>query len=112
MINLDLCPYYRKYYEYIIADEMMRINSINKRNSRMSENTTYTVAELAKFDGTGGKPAYVAVNGIVYDISREATWGGATHFGLEAGKDLTAQFNSCHGQMQTLAKLPKVGVLV
>lgn len=71
----------------------------------------FTLTELAKYDGAMGRPAYVAVNGIVYDVSNEATWGGASHFGLMAGKDLTAQFQSCHGTENILSKLPKVGIL-
>lgn len=70
-----------------------------------------TLKELCTFDGMSGRPAYVAVNGIVYDVSNEATWGGASHFGLMAGKDLTAQFDSCHGMIAVLSKLPRVGIL-
>jgi predicted heme/steroid binding protein/rubrerythrin len=71
----------------------------------------FTLSELAQFDGSMGRPAYVAVNGIVYDVSNNATWGGGTHFGLDAGKDLTPEFQSCHGIESILAKLPKVGIL-
>lgn len=72
----------------------------------------FTLEELAYYDGSSGKPAYAAVNGIVYDVSKEAVWGGGTHFGLYAGKDLTDRFQSCHGQGEILGRLPKVGVLV
>lgn len=72
----------------------------------------FTLAELAQFDGAGGRPAYVAVDRVVYDVSREATWGGATHFGLYAGRDLTLQFAGCHGKAEVLRNLPRVGVLV
>lgn len=58
-----------------------------------------------------GKPAYVAVNGIVYDVSANSKWSGATHFSLTAGKDLSPEFESCHGVANKLAKLLKVGVL-
>lgn len=45
-------------------------------------------------------------------MSREATWGGGTHFGLYAGKDLSTQFMGCYkGIIEILNKLPKVGVL-
>lgn len=72
----------------------------------------FTSEELAAFDGSHGKPAYVAVNGNVYDMSKEAVWGGGTHFGLYAGKDLTPQFMACHkGMVEILTKLPKVGTL-
>jgi predicted heme/steroid binding protein len=83
--------------------------SLNQENFRQQRE--FTIEELSNNDGSGGKPAYVAVNGIVYDVSNEPTWGGASHFGLIAGKDLTAQFNGCHGALQILSKLPRVGIL-
>lgn len=30
---------------------------------------TFTTTELAEFDGRNGHPAYVAVKGVVYDVS-------------------------------------------
>ena len=74
------------------------------------EQIEFTLEELAQYDGSNGKSAYVAIEGIVYDVSKVSAWAGGTHFGLTAGKDLTEQFNSCHG-MSTLKNLPKVGVL-
>lgn len=71
----------------------------------------FTLSELAQYDGTMGKPAYVAVYGIVYDVSNNPTWSRATHYGLTAGKDLSSEFESCHGVESKLAKLPKVGIL-
>lgn len=71
-----------------------------------------TIAELAEYDGSVGQPAYVAVNGAVYDVSTQATWGGGSHFGLLAGRDLTAQFSGCHGQAAILSRLPVVGTLI
>lgn len=71
----------------------------------------FTLNELAQYNGTMGKPAYVADNGIVYDVSGNLKWSGAVHYGLTAGKELSSQFESCHGVASKLAKLPKVGVL-
>jgi len=72
----------------------------------------FTLAELAKFNGKEGNPAYVAVGGMVYDVTLNATWAAATHFGLTAGKDLTNEFSSCHGGQTILNKLKVVGKLV
>lgn len=71
----------------------------------------FTLSEIAQYDGTMEKPAYVAINGIVYDVSDNPKWSGAVHYGLSAGKDLSSQFESCHGVISKLANLPKVGVL-
>lgn len=74
---------------------------------------TFTIGQLATFDGKNGRPAYVAVNGTVYDVTNNRAWAAATHFGLTAGKDVTREFASCHtGQQSILATMPIVGRLV
>lgn len=73
---------------------------------------TFTLQELSRYDGKGGNPAYVAVNGTVYDVTNNATWAAATHFGLRAGRDLTNEFTSCHAGQPILSKLKVVGKLV
>lgn len=47
-------------------------------------------AELARFDGKEGRPAYFACNGRVYDASTSRLWGNGVHMGRHhAGEDLT-----------------------
>ncbi|WP_297418132.1 cytochrome b5 domain-containing protein [Clostridium sp.] len=75
------------------------------------EQKQFNLEDLAQYNGRNGKPAYAAVEGIVYDLSSEAVWTGGTHFGLVAGKDLTEEFNSCHGMDKILKNIPKVGVV-
>lgn len=70
---------------------------------------TFTLQELSEFDGKDGMPAYIAVNGTVYDVTNNAAWAAATHFGLTAGKDLTNEFASCHAGQPILSKLKVVG---
>jgi predicted heme/steroid binding protein len=77
------------------------------------ETRSFTVEELSYYNGRNGIPAYVAVNGIVYDVSSLLRWSGGQHFGMQAGRDLTGAFMGCHqGIMERLNKVPKVGVLV
>lgn len=111
----------RMFYENLLNNEIKKLKEcqwyyykiIDITNQEItSEQRVFTQEELAEYDGSGGKPAYVAVNGIVYDVSLEATWGGSTHFNQYAGKDLTLQFNGCHGgKLEILRNLPQVGVL-
>lgn len=75
------------------------------------EEKEFTLEELSLYDGRLGKPAYVAIEGIVYDLSKKEAWTGGSHFGLTAGKDLTAQFNSCHGMAKIIKNLPQVGTI-
>jgi membrane-associated progesterone receptor component len=72
----------------------------------------FTLQELAKYNGKDGNAAYVAVNGIVYDVTNNAAWAAASHFGLMAGKDLTSEFSSCHAGQLILSKLKIVGKLI
>lgn len=87
-------------------------NGESPNNPQPDTTRIFTVAELSRYNGRNGNPAYVAVNGIVYDVTNNAAWGGATHFGLAAGTDLTSQFASCHAGQQILSKLNVVGKMV
>ncbi|WP_261179457.1 hypothetical protein [Anaerobacillus sp. CMMVII] len=40
---------------------------------------TFTIQELASYDGKNGRPAYVAVNEVVYDVTNNRAWAAATH---------------------------------
>lgn len=70
---------------------------------------TFTPEELSKYNGRSGNPAYIAVDGTVYDVTGNAAWGGAAHFGLSAGNDLSGQFAPCHAGQPVLNKLKVVG---
>lgn len=71
-----------------------------------------TKEELLKFDGSNGNPAYVAIDGIIYDVTKNRTWLDGVHFGLVAGRDLTEEINSCHDNKEAiLSKLTPVGKL-
>lgn len=71
-----------------------------------------TLEELAKFDGKNGNPAYVAVNGVIYDVTNVPQWAGGEHNGNTAGQDLTdvIENQSPHG-LSVLDNLPVVGKL-
>lgn len=73
----------------------------------------FTKQELAKYNGQNGQPAYVAVNGKVYDVSGKEAWQGGKHHGNLAGNDLTEVLlnKSPHGD-KVLSGLPVVGKLV
>lgn len=72
----------------------------------------FTLDELAAYNGQNGAPAYVAVNGVVYDVTNNPVWSGGSHFGgLTAGKDLTNDFEGCHPGAIVLSVLPVVGYL-
>lgn len=73
----------------------------------------FTLSELAQYNGKDGKPAYVAVNGVVYNVSSNRLWSGGNHFwGLTAGRDLTTEFETCHPGAMVLNVLPIVGYMM
>lgn len=71
----------------------------------------FTPTELLEYNGKNGMPAYVAVNGTVYNVTNNAAWAAATHFGLNAGENLTTPYASCHDDSAILKVLPVVGTL-
>lgn len=72
-----------------------------------------TREQLATFNGKDGNKAYVAVDGVVYDVTDAPEWKDGAHNGFEAGNDLTAEIKekSPHG-VAKLEGLPVVGKLV
>lgn len=107
--NLIWQQLYRKCLVETALRNINRAEGLVRANKR--EEKVFTLEELGKYNGKNDTPAYVAVNGIVYDVSLQSAWGGASHFGLTAGKDLTNEFNSCHNLQSILDKLPKIGIL-
>lgn len=73
---------------------------------------TFTLAELAQYNGQNGNPSYVAVNGIVYDVSALQQWKNGTHQGYLAGVDLTKDFQSAPHGTEVLLLAKEVGILV
>jgi polar amino acid transport system substrate-binding protein len=72
-----------------------------------------TIQELAEYDGTNGKPAYVAVDGVIYDVTDNEAWTGGSHAGQLAGTDLSDSIDtmSPHGR-GVLDGVPVVGEIV
>ena len=56
--------------------------------------TVFTAETLSAYDGLNGQPAYVAVDGVVYDLSR--LFRNGNHQGHSAGKDLSSAFHQEH----------------
>jgi predicted heme/steroid binding protein len=71
-----------------------------------------TLEELKQFDGKNGNPAYIAVDGVIYDVTNVSQWKDGTHNGYNAGNDLTNEITnlSPHGK-RVLNNLKVVGNL-
>jgi predicted heme/steroid binding protein len=81
-------------------------------NEASTEEMTFTLEDLAQYNGKDGNKAYVAVEGVVYDVTGIPAWTGGEHNGNMAGQDVTeAIAKAPHGDSK-LDGLEVVGSLV
>lgn len=81
-----------------------------------AEQRAFTVTELAEFDGKDGRAAYIAVDGVVYDVSDSRNWPEGAHTRCDlssmAGNDLSAAIEQAPANMRALlGQMPVVGTL-
>ena len=71
-----------------------------------------TSSELARNDGRDNRPAYVAVNGTIYDVTASPLWQNGDHQGAhQAGRDLTEELKSAPHVRAVVERFPVVGRL-
>ena len=67
------------------------------------------IEELKQYDGSAGRPAYVAVNGKVYDVSESDHWVDGMHEGAhQAGADLTEELKMAPHVRSVIERFPVV----
>lgn len=79
-----------------------------------SKEKIFTLKTLAQYNGKNGRPAYVAVKGVVYDVTKVPAWANGMHYCRQAiaGKDLTFIWNMAprsHQNPRFLKRFPVVG---
>jgi predicted heme/steroid binding protein len=73
---------------------------------------SFTLIELSKYNGTKGQPSYIALNGIVYDVSGLVEWKLGQHYGgVKSGTDITLAFPNSPHTFTILNRAKMVGVL-
>jgi len=73
----------------------------------------FTIKELEEINGKNGKPAYIAYQGKVYDISESNLWRDVEHMGMhQAGKDLTEELELAPHREEVFEKAKLIGELV
>ncbi len=86
--------------------------AVSQETAAVTAEKTFTPDELAAFDGKGGNKAYIAVDGIVYDVTAVSQWGSKLHAGkFQAGKDYSEEIKSAPHGVDKLLTAVKVGIL-
>lgn len=79
----------------------------------MAETKKVTKEELAKNDGKDGKPAWLAYQGKVYDVTDSSFWMEGEHMGMHnAGRDLSDELEMAPHDNEKFVDLKLVGELV
>jgi predicted heme/steroid binding protein len=80
-----------------------------------TQQRTFTLDELKKYNGKNGNPAYVAVNGVVYDVTNSRLWKNGLHSDCSdstyAGADFSQLINSSPHGPGIMKRMPVVGKL-
>jgi len=73
---------------------------------------SFSRAELARYNGKNGAPAYIAYKGKVYDASNSFQWENGRHQVVHnAGEDLTEGLEQAPHGVEMLERLPVIGIL-
>jgi len=86
-------------------------NVDDEEQSETDEEIKLTLTELKKYNGQNGKPAYVAVDGIIYDVTNVSHWSGGSHNGQNAGRDITNAIQGAPHGNEVLDNVDKVGTV-
>lgn len=70
---------------------------------------TFTPQELSQHDGENGKPGYIAINDIVYDVSGVQLLKDGRHHGVTPGSDVTDLFVHNKAILNRLKIVGKLG---
>ncbi|MFX3617670.1 MAG: cytochrome b5 domain-containing protein [Sporolactobacillus sp.] len=85
--------------------------NFQKPPQKQKKHHLLTLAELKKYNGQNGQPAYVAVSGKVYDVTHAPDWHNGYHHGVQAGQDLTQAIKHAPHGTSVLSQLKVVGYL-
>jgi len=70
-----------------------------------------TLEELKTYNGKDGKPAYIAFEGKIYDVTNHPRWATGTHNGNLAGSDLTEAIKAAPHGTSKINTLKEVGII-
>ncbi|MBF0329438.1 MAG: CopD family protein [Nitrospirae bacterium] len=94
---------------FVIGPRLRRKMQCDIKNCKQDLNHE----QLSHCDGKDGRPAYIAYNGIIYDVAGSKLWKSGSHMAKHAaGHDLTDILKQApHGEDRVL-KMPVIGKLL
>lgn len=99
----------------LVIDEMgmpvASVGTVGMHEMDDDDELELTLAELAAYNGMNGMPAYVAVDGKIYDVTGHPQWTSGEHGGNMAGTDITEMLKAAPHGMSKLDELEEVGEL-
>lgn len=87
-----------------VIDESLRAAPKAKETQKV-----FDKEELSKYNGQNGMPAYIAFEGMVYDVTGAKAWEGGKHRGISAGQDITQIIKSASHGTSVIDNLEEVG---
>ncbi|MDD3363650.1 MAG: cytochrome b5 domain-containing protein [Syntrophomonas sp.] len=108
----------KRKFAVVLVLLLMVITVAGCSSNQSASQKVFTVEELSKYNGKNDSPAYIAANGVVYDVSNSKDFVNGVHKDCAesvAGTDVTTLMSKSPHQsgkgMEDLNKLPKVGTL-
>ncbi|MCA1554774.1 MAG: cytochrome B5 [Chloroflexi bacterium] len=72
----------------------------------------FSETELRQYDGSRGRPVYIAYKGSVYDVTNSRYWKTGMHQDMHfAGLDLTRSLRKAPHKEEVFARFQMVGTL-
>jgi predicted heme/steroid binding protein len=80
-----------------------------RREPALPRDGVFNAASLASFDGVEDRPALIAHQGTVYDVSALPRWKGGSHMKHPTGRDLTGEIARAPHDASMLERARKAG---
>ena len=95
-----------------VQDDNQQVDDNNDDQQQEPELLQLTIEELAAFDGQEGRDGYIAVDGVIYDVTGVSAWTGGSHNGNMAGTDVSNVIDSAPHGRSVLDGLEVIGEIV
>jgi predicted heme/steroid binding protein len=95
----------------VIQTPPAETSAVTSETPAASQELQLTIVELAAYNGQEGNPAYIAVDGVIYDVTDVPQWKGGKHMGYLAGIDATEALKSSPHGAAKLKGIPIVGTI-